>query len=209
MNTSSEHTEAVRIRALKQVEYYFSDENLVRGKFLQKEIEKSADGWVHLNILVKFNRLADICNDSKLLGKLLKKSDSHVIEVSADKQRVRRIGNKPFQRKSTEKIAQLVYRSAYVECIPQNLEISDLISFFEQFSAKHVIIRKFFDKMSKTYKSKGSAFVTFATREQCDEFLQKSIVLNDCPLITMHQEIFNEKKLAEKVKKKANRKMKR
>lgn len=53
MNTSSEQEE-LRIRILKQVEYYFSDENLVRGKFLQNQIKKSNDGWVHLNILVKF-----------------------------------------------------------------------------------------------------------------------------------------------------------
>lgn len=209
MNTSSEQREEVRIRALKQVEYYFSDENLVRGKFLQQQIIKSAEGWVHMSVLVKFNRLAEICNDWKLLGKLLKKSSSHVIEVSDDKQRVRRIGNKPFLKKSTENIAQLVARSAYVECIPQNLEISELISFFEQYSAKHVIIRKYFDKLSKTYKSKGSAFVTFSNRQKCDEFLNKSIFLNDCPLITMHQEKFNEKKLAEKAIRKANRKLKR
>lgn len=46
MNTSSEEIEEKRIRVLKQLQYYFSDENLIRGKFLQKQIEKSADGCI-------------------------------------------------------------------------------------------------------------------------------------------------------------------
>lgn len=208
MDTSIEKMEELRVRVLKQLEYYFSDENLVRGKFLQNQIKNSKEGWVHLNVLVKFKRLAEICNDWKLIGKLLKKSTSSVIEVSDDKQRVRRIKNEPFLKKSTENIAQLVHRSAYVDGISKDLEISDLISFFELYSAKHIIIRKYFDKLSKTYKSKGSAFVTFSNREQCDEFLKKTIVLNDCPLITMHQETFNENKRAAKVKKIAMRKKK-
>lgn len=205
MNTSTEKTEELRVCVLKQIEYYFSDENLVRGKYLQKKIGQNNEGWVHLNVLVKFNRLAEICNDWKLIGKFLKKSKSNVIEVSDDKQRVRRIQNKPFLKKSTENISQLVSRSAYVDGISKDLQISDLIEFFEQYSAKHIIIRKYFDKASKTYKSKGSAFVTFSNRDQCAEFLGKTIVFNGVQLNTMHQETFNENKKAAK----ANRRMKR
>lgn len=126
-----------------------------------------------------------------------------MIEVSDDKQRVRRIENKPIMKKSTDNIAQLVHRSVYVDGIPKHLEMSDLLHFFEQYSAKHIIIRKYFDKISKTYKSKGSAFVTFSEREQCDEFLKKTIVLNDSLLVTMHQETFNENKKVEKENKRA------
>lgn len=208
MNRSSEQTEELRIRVLKQVEYYFSDENLVRGKYLQKQIEKNNEGWVHLNILVKFKRLAEICNDWKLIGKLLKNSNSCSIEVSDDKQRVRRIQNKPFLKKNPKNIAQLISRSAYVDGIPKDLEISDLMNFFEPYLAKHIIIRNYFDKTSMAYKSKGSAFITFADREQCDDFLTKKIVFNGVSLITMHQETFNENKKAAKRDKVSNRRKK-
>lgn len=183
-------SEEMRNRILKQVEYYFSDENLIRGKHLKQLIKKCEDGWVHLNQLVKFKRLARITDDAQLIGKLLLQTNSNVIEISKDKQRIRRINNTPPPNKNRENVNQMISRSAYVEGFEKHLDHGFLINFFDE--ATNVIIRKYYDKASGTYKSKGSAFVTFATSEQCDEFVEKKLTLNGVPLEIMHQKQFVE-----------------
>lgn len=189
---------------LKQVEYYFSDENLVRGKFLRKKIQQSVDGWVHLNVLVTFKRLASLSTNVKVIGKLLFQSNSTVIEISKDRQRVRRIDNKPVLKKNRENISEMIFRSAYVEGFSKDLDIDFLIKLFV--GANNVIIRNYFDKNSNTYKSKGSAFVTFPNRVQCDEFVKKTVVLNGEQLKIMHQENFIEEKKLLKAATAANKK---
>lgn len=156
-------TEKLKCRVLKQIEYYFSDENLVRGKFLRKKIEENPNGWVHLNVLVIFRRLSNLSTDTKLIGKLLSKTNSNIIEISKDKQCIRRINNKLAPKKTDENISDLISRSAYIDGFSENLEIDQLIE------ATNIIIRKYFDRKSNTYKSKGSAFVTFSNQTECEK----------------------------------------
>lgn len=190
------NTEELKSSVLKQIEYYFSDENLIRGKFLRKLIQKNVDGWVHLNVLVTFKRLAKLTTNIRLIGKLLSQSKSNVIEISKDKQRVRRVGDKPLPTKTCDKLAQMISRSAYVEGIPEEMDIDSLIDFFE--TASNIIIRKYYDKKTNTYKSKGSAFVTFASRAQCDDFVDKKLILHGVELKIMHQEEFISEKASKR-----------
>ena len=77
---------------LKQVEYYFSDANLPKDKFLTAECAKSTEGWVDLAVIMSFNRikqllpsgsadeLADALRASKILivaedGKAVRRPD--------------------------------------------------------------------------------------------------------------------------------------
>ena len=43
-------------KIIKQIEYYFSDVNMSKDKFMQEEIQRDS-GWVNLDVLTKFNRL--------------------------------------------------------------------------------------------------------------------------------------------------------
>lgn len=182
--------EDIKSKVVAQIEYYFSDENLIRGKFLRKKIEESDGGWISINVLTTFKRLAAISTNKKFIGKALFQSKLNGIEVSTDRQKVRRKCNKPPPVKNNENKSQLISRSAYVEGFAKSMEINDLIEFFSQYSASHVIVRKYLDKTTKTYKSKGSAFVTFSSDDQCDNFLKKSVVIDGITLTTMHQKAF-------------------
>lgn len=188
--------EELKNSVLKQIEYYFSDENLIRGKYLNQLIKKSGDGWIHLNVLVSFKRLARLTTDVKLIGKLLCQSNSKVIELSKDKQRVRRIYNKQPPKKNHENVSEMISRSAYIEGFSKDLDIDFLVNFFSQ--STNLIIRKYYDKTSGTYKSKGSAFITFATIAKCNEFLSQKIMLNGEQLTVMHQEEFIKNKKMKK-----------
>jgi hypothetical protein len=50
-------------RALRQLEFYFSDSNLPRDKFLLAEVARRPGGWVPLTVLTRFKRLAAITAD--------------------------------------------------------------------------------------------------------------------------------------------------
>lgn len=191
---------------VQQVEYYFSDENLIRAKFLRDKIKQNADGWVHLNVIVKFKRLAALTENTKHIGKYIARSGSKSIEISTDLQRVRRVNNKPIPVKNKTNKSELISRSAYVEGFSKKLGIDYLMEFFKPYSAVHIIIRKYLDKETKAYLSKGSAFITFKTKKECADFLGKTVVLDGVPLVTMHQEIFIEMQQNEKIAKKNTKK---
>lgn len=51
-------------KIVRQVEYYFGDLNLQRDTFLLDEMKKD-EGWVSLDTMMKFKRLAEIVENKK------------------------------------------------------------------------------------------------------------------------------------------------
>jgi len=67
-----------------QVEYYFSDVNLKRDSFFQKEIKKD-DGFIKIDILLKCNKLKKLCNDGDKVMNALKASEQLVVSECGKK----------------------------------------------------------------------------------------------------------------------------
>ena len=44
----------------RQIEYYFSDANFPKDKFLMAEVAKSAESWVQLSVIAKFNKIIQL-----------------------------------------------------------------------------------------------------------------------------------------------------
>jgi La domain len=53
-------TASMLSKAVKQIEFYFSDSNLPRDKFLLEKVHASADGWVDLGLIATFERMRQI-----------------------------------------------------------------------------------------------------------------------------------------------------
>lgn len=70
----------------RQVEYYFSQENLVRDVFLRSKMDSS--GWIELGVIAAFNRLRMLTQDPNHIIEALK--DSHVIEFAPDNTKLRK-----------------------------------------------------------------------------------------------------------------------
>lgn len=186
---------------IDQVEYYFSDSNLFRDKFLQAEIGKN-EGWVALTTLITFKRLAALSTDPNVIYEALDKSDSGLLEISEDHQSIRRHPERPLPEKNEEVRQEIQSRTAYVKGFPKEMEMPEMIAFFKDYpKVSHVVIRKYVDKPTKTYKSKGSVFVTFSTREQCAAFLSQDVKLNDAELITKWQTDYYSSKKTERLEK--------
>ena len=49
-----------------QIEFYFSDYNLPKDKYLLNLINQNENGWIGLNDLLRFNKVKEISNDLAL-----------------------------------------------------------------------------------------------------------------------------------------------
>ena len=66
---------------LWQMEYYFGDFNLPKDKFLKAQIDEAKEGWISLDIMLKFQRLAQLTKNPDIVIEALKKSKSGLMEV--------------------------------------------------------------------------------------------------------------------------------
>lgn len=60
---------------------FTGDANLGRDKFLHEQL-KLDEGWVPLDVLITFNRLAKLSKDVEEIGNALHKSTTGLLEVS-------------------------------------------------------------------------------------------------------------------------------
>lgn len=199
--------EELQNKIIKQIEYYFGDSNLSRDKFLQEQISKD-DGWVPLSVLLTFNRLSKLSEDPKFIVDSLDKSDEGLIEIHESREKIRRHPERPLPEQNEEHRKEIISRTAYVKGFPpKETEMSDLIDFFNPYEkVVHICMRKYHDKQTKQYLFKGSVFVTFSKKEECQEFLKKDkIEYNGTELIRKWQEEYIEEKKNEKTARESKR----
>merc|ERR1719469_1601009 len=82
--------EEVAAAVKRQVEYYFSEGNFSKDKFMQAETAKTKEQWVNISVMATFNRMKALVPslDLALISAALR--DSTVLEVSEDGSSVRR-----------------------------------------------------------------------------------------------------------------------
>lgn len=100
---------------IKQVSYYFGDFNLPRDKFLQEQLKSNEEGWIGIDIMLKFQRLSKICEDGDLILKALKKSEGKLLEVDLENKKLRRNPEMPLPEKEDDetKKAKTVYLKGF------------------------------------------------------------------------------------------------
>jgi len=157
---------ATEAKIIRQVEYYFSDANLSKDKFMQEEIQKDA-GWVSLETLTKFNRLKELSSDHGVIIECLKKSTANALEIDEVNKKVRR--TKPLPENLSEFETSLKQNTVYAKGFPSTMLLDQLYAFFEQHGK---VLQIFMRRFPTTKQFKGSVFVTFETNEQMKKFLE-------------------------------------
>lgn len=182
---------------VRQIEYYFGDINLPRDKFLQEQI-KLEDGWVPLEIMLKFKRLANLTTDADVIVTALE--ESKLIEVNDDKKKIRRSPDLPLPVMNEERRQELTSRTVYCKGFPRDdTTLDTLLEFFSSHGpVENIQMRSFREKGTRKFVFKGSVFVLFKTKELAEEFLKKEAVkYNDVELIRKWQSDYHESKKQE------------
>lgn len=172
-------------KIIRQIEYYFSDVNLARDKFMQEELKKD-DGWLPLEVLTRFNRLKVLSSDIDEIVTALKDSKSGLLEIDEANKKIKRA--QPLPEDLSEVEAALKQNTVYVKGFPETLTLDELIAFFEQYGK----VSKIFMRRFPTTKAfKGKVFVTFSTAEEVKAMLDvQELKYNDTKLETETQEAY-------------------
>ncbi|XP_054777250.1 la-related protein 6A [Prosopis cineraria] len=83
----------LKLKIIKQVEYYFSDENLPADKYLIGFLRKNKEGFVPISVIASFRKMKKLSQDHSLIVAALK--ESSLLVVSGDGKSVKRLN--PFQ----------------------------------------------------------------------------------------------------------------
>jgi len=168
----------------KQVEFYFSDSNYPRDKFLRGQAELSALGYVSLEIVASFARMKKLTADLNVVIKALKNYKSPVIELSEDDKNIRRINPLPEEDTITKK-------SIYAKIFPPDYTLEQVQQFFQAYG--HVASVRLRRNLNRQFK--GSVFVEFNTIEEAKKASELKLKFDNVDLIIMmKQDYLNLKK---------------
>uniref|UniRef100_A0A0D9V5T6 HTH La-type RNA-binding domain-containing protein n=1 Tax=Leersia perrieri TaxID=77586 RepID=A0A0D9V5T6_9ORYZ len=117
-------TDELRDRIVKQVEYYFSDENLPTDEFLMKYVKKNKQGFVPIGVIASFRRMKKLVQDLSIIEAALRTSSKLV--VSSDGKRIRRLHPLPHNELNDVK-----KRTVVVENLPQGFSTESILATFE------------------------------------------------------------------------------
>ncbi|EZA46784.1 La-related protein [Ooceraea biroi] len=76
-----------------QVEFYFSDENIIKNAFLLKHVKRNKEGYVSLKLISSFKKVKHLSRDWRVIGTALAKSKK--LEVNAQGTKLRRVDPLP------------------------------------------------------------------------------------------------------------------
>ncbi|KAK9074788.1 hypothetical protein SSX86_003106 [Deinandra increscens subsp. villosa] len=75
----------LHVNIVKQIEYYFSNENLVKDTYLRRNMDQQ--GWVSVNLIAGFKKVSSLTDNVQLILDVMRQSI--VVEVQGDKIRRR------------------------------------------------------------------------------------------------------------------------
>lgn len=80
-------------RIVELIEYYLSDENLVKDMFLLKHVTKHREGYISLKLLTSYKKVKRLTKDWRVVAYSLKPSKA--LELNSDETKVRRRSSLP------------------------------------------------------------------------------------------------------------------
>jgi len=169
-------------KVLKQIEYYFSDYNLPKDKFLWETVNNDPEGWVDINILLKFNRLKSLTTDHEIIKNAIKKSEE-LLELNEDGTKVRR------KTQIKPKADDVIERSIYIQGIPTSIEkpVEAIEDYLNKYEIEAININAF---RNKNRSFKGEAFIELKTKEDVEKILTKKLPFNETKINIMKKSEF-------------------
>ncbi|ERN07000.1 la-related protein 6A isoform X2 [Amborella trichopoda] len=172
-------TDELRDKIIKQVEYYFSNENLHTDKFLMKYMKKDKEGFVPISLIASFRKMKKLVQDKSLVVAALGASSQLV--VSANGKKVKRLHPLPATDATTAKSRTVLVENLPEDHSAQNIEriFGDVgkvnsVRITEPQSSTHAFAKS--NKPEMMISSKLHALVEYETVEAAEKAVA---VLND------------------------------
>jgi len=183
----------------KQVEFYFSDSNYPKDKFLRSQAAQNDEGYVPISVIATFSRMKKITEDLELVKEAVKTATT--LQVSPDGQSVKRLAALPEQDTS-------ITRTIYAKGFPDETgySIEDVESVFSKFGK---ILSTRIRKTKNDKKQKPSVFVEFSTPEEADAAVAAASQFGGKDLLVLKKSDYNEKKKQERKERLDEKKAKR
>lgn len=172
----------------RQIDYYFGDFNLMRDQFLKNEIKLSREGgqegFINLDVMLKFNRLAQLTTDKEKIVEAV--ANSKMVEFNEDKTSVRRRTERKLPVDDELYRANLKARTCFADKFPRDKEdeegepatLDEIYEFLEGegYEVETVAMRKVKspkggEKNPNEGKFTGSCFVTFGATGDAQNFI--------------------------------------
>lgn len=115
--------EDLKQKIIKQVEYYFSDENLPTDKYLLNLIRKHKQGYVPIPVIASFRKMKKLTRDYSVIVDALK--ESSLLVVSSDGKKVKRSNPLPVTESRDPKLFTVL-----VENLPEDRSVGNLQRIF-------------------------------------------------------------------------------
>lgn len=189
-------------KIMKQVEFYFSDYNMPRDRFLQEEAKKNEDGWIALSVIASFKRMQALTGDVAVIAEALKSSE--FVEVSADGLSVRRAVALPETPVDCMKTCVVIKGFAVEGTTLEQLE--EFFAGVVTGGADGIAsIRLRRNKQTKAFK--GSVFLTLKSEEECKRLADlKTLEYSGVTLEIMGMTSFMEEQNAKHLARGSNKK---
>lgn len=177
-------------KLLKQIEYYFSDANFSRDKFLRPLAAQDEQGYIPISTFLTFNRVKELTSDAAQLLEAIKKSTN--LQINAENTHVKRTTPLPTDYNGLD-------QSIYTKGWKEGATIESIEEAFSKFGKiASVKIRKNKDKSPK-----NSAFIEFSKTEEANNACATSpIKIGDMDIITMKKGAYVDMKKEEVQKRK-------
>lgn len=122
----------LRDKIIKQVEFYFSDANILKDAFLLKHVRRNKQGYVSIKLITSFKKMKSMTKDYRVVAYSLRHSDK--LEVNEEGRKVRRtdplpefdettpsrsvvVVNLPMENPTIENIAEIFAKCGDVSLI--------------------------------------------------------------------------------------------
>lgn len=142
----------------ERVEFFFSDANFARDKFLKQKTRENKDRYVDISILLRFNTLKALTTDEKVVADAVK--DSEVVELNDSGSAIRRKSAEMPDEQNINK------RRIFVDGLPDDTKWTELRDLFQTFGkVVYVGLRR--DRLTK--RALGSATIDFESEDAANK----------------------------------------
>ncbi|KAI5168252.1 lupus La protein [Nematocida sp. AWRm79] len=150
---------------IQQVEFYFSDANIVRDEYLKKVIQAN-DGWVPLSVINSFSKIKTFSKTIDQLEEILKESE----KLKVVEGKIQRVTPPPSfdEHKGDE-------RTLIIKNFPSEYTLEDVQNVLSPFSARIARIAMRKDALKEF---KGSVFVEMNEKDDMEILLEANILVD-------------------------------